>query len=46
MSDCTERCSAMLLTDEPAAEDAYGPHSRVARAIVDMVMREGDGRFC
>lgn len=37
-------CPTILLDDVPATEDAFGPHKRIADAIVSLVTSEPGGR--
>lgn len=39
-----ERCPTRLLPDSPADDDHFGPHDRIASAIVDIVADESGGR--
>lgn len=39
-----ETCQTRLLSDDPASEDAFGSHDRVARAIGELVLSEAGGK--
>ncbi len=40
----SDNCPTHLIPDAPADEDAFGPHSRVANAIADLVRSERGGK--
>lgn len=44
MSTTERECPTILLDDAPATEDAFGPHARIAQAIVSLIASEDGGR--
>ncbi len=44
MSEPKNECRTVLLDDAPATEDAFGPHARIADAIVSLIASEDGGR--
>jgi energy-coupling factor transporter ATP-binding protein EcfA2 len=44
MSTQLRSCATRLVADEPSGTDDFGPHERIARAILDMVEHEPGGR--
>jgi len=40
----TKKCPTHFLSDEPAAQDEFGPHERIARAILDLVCLSSNGK--
>lgn len=44
MSEAKNECQTVLLDDAPATEDAFGPHARIADAIVSLIVSEDGGR--
>lgn len=44
MQNANAVCRTVLLDDVPATEDAFGPHKRIADAIVSLVASEPGGR--
>src|SRR5690348_8063958 len=40
----TIKCSTVLIPDEPAEADSFGPHGRLAAAVVDLIRNTDGGK--